>query len=378
METPQIPFFSFQVPHNALRAEISAALSAVYESNSYILGEQVQAFEKEYAAFIGTAHCIAVGNGMDAMTLSLKALGIGNRQGPKRDEVIVPSNTYIATWLAVTQAGANPVPVEPDIYNYNLHPARIEEKITGNTRAILPVHLYGQPADMDPINYLAGRYGLYMIEDNAHAHGAIYKGRFTGAMSAAAAHSFYPTKVLGGLGDGGAITTDNEALADALRALRNYGSRKKYHHESLGFNSRLDEMQAAVLRIKLRHILQTQSDRRFIAETYLSELAGVGDLVLPRPIQDTRHAWHLFVVRSAYRDKLAEFLESNGIETMIHYPIPPHRQPAYKGLNFSEESFPLANLLSRTMLSLPLYPGLDMDNLRHICDTVKKFFQGAI
>ena len=309
-----IPFFSFEKQNQPLREEILAAITGVYDSNRFILGSQVTAFEQEYAAFLGVPYCIGVGNGMEAMVLSLKALGIGNRVGPRKDEVIVPSNTYIATWLAITQAGAIPVPVEPDMYTYNLHPARIEEKISQYTRAIMPVHLYGQPADMDPINYLAGRYGLFVVEDNAHAHGAMYKGKFTGSMSAAGAHSFYPTKVIGALGDAGAITTSNETMANTLRAMRNYGALVKNKHEMLGFNSRLDEMQSAVLRVKLRNILYIQSERKAIAEQYLMELSGVGDLSLPRPQADTKPAWHQFVVRTANREGLVAYLEGQGIE----------------------------------------------------------------
>ncbi|MES2389726.1 MAG: DegT/DnrJ/EryC1/StrS family aminotransferase [Bacteroidota bacterium] len=369
-----VPFLSFQRQNSVLRTEILNAIASVHDSNNLILGDQVAAFEQEYAAFLGVPYCIGVANGLEAMVLSLKALGIGNRIGPRKEEVIVPANTYIATWLAVTQAGAIPVPVEPDMYNYNLHPARLEEKITQYTRAILPVHLFGQPADMDPINYLAGRYGLFVVEDNAHSHGAVYKGKVCGTMSAAGAHSFYPTKVLGALGDAGAITTTNETMAETLRAMRNYGSTRKNYHENLGFNSRLDEVQAAVLRVKLRHLPVAQAERRNIAETYLSELAGVGDLSLPRPQGENRHAWHLFVIRTASRDALAEFLRAEGIETMVHYPVPPHRQNAYKNLNFKDDSFPLTNLMARTMLTLPLFPGMRPDEIKSVTDAVKKFF----
>ena len=370
-----IPFFSFEKQNQPLREEILAAITGVYDSNRFILGSQVTAFEQEYAAFLGVPYCIGVGNGMEAMVLSLKALGIGNRVGPRKDEVIVPSNTYIATWLAITQAGAIPVPVEPDMYTYNLHPARIEEKISQYTRAIMPVHLYGQPADMDPINYLAGRYGLFVVEDNAHAHGAMYKGKFTGSMSAAGAHSFYPTKVIGALGDAGAITTSNETMANTLRAMRNYGALVKNKHEMLGFNSRLDEMQAAVLRVKLRNILYIQSERKAIAEQYLMELSGVGDLSLPRPQADTKPAWHQFVVRTANREGLVAYLEGQGIETAVHYPVPPHRQGAYRNMNFREDACPIANLMSRTVLSLPIYPGLTPDEVSFVCEAIRKYFQ---
>ena len=323
-------------------------------SGWYILGEEVEAFEEEWAAYCGTAHCVGVGNGLEALHLVLRAWGIGSG-----DEVIVPSNTYIATWLAVSYAGATPVPVEPDPRTYNLDPARLEAAITSRTKAVIPVHLYGQPADMDPILEIARRRGLKVLEDAAQAHGARYKGRRTGGLGDAAAWSFYPGKNLGAFGDGGAVTTDNAELADRVQVLRNYGSRVKYHNEVKGFNSRLDPLQAAFLRVKLRHLDDWNQRRQRVARAYMDRLGEVPALVLPFVPEWATPCWHLFVVRHPRRDELQRRLEAAGVGTLIHYPIPPHRSGAYADAGFKDGAFPLADELSGTVLSLPLGPHVD-------------------
>jgi dTDP-4-amino-4,6-dideoxygalactose transaminase len=347
-----VPFLDLSAPWCELRDELDAAWRRVMDSGWYILGNEVAAFEEEFAAYCGVRHCIGVGNGLDALHLILRGYGIG-----PGDEVIVPSNTYIATWLAVTYAGATPVPVEPDEATCNLDPARIEAALTPRTRAILPVHLFGQPADMDAIRAVAGRHGLKVVEDAAQAHGARYGGRRCGSLGDAAGFSFYPGKNLGAIGDGGAITTDDDDLAARLRMLRNYGSSKKYVNEIAGFNSRLDELQAALLRVKLSRLDQWNDRRRAVAFTYLEALAGSG-LVLPTVPGWAEPVWHLFVVRSPERDAVTAKLDRNGIGWLIHYPIPPHLQGAYRYLGHGEGSFPLSERLARESLSLPIGPHL--------------------
>jgi dTDP-4-amino-4,6-dideoxygalactose transaminase len=321
-------------------------------SGWYILGPEVEQFEADYAAYCQADHCIGVANGLDALHLSLRAYGIG-----PGDEVIVPSNTYIATWLAVSQAGATPVPVEPDERTYNIDPARIEAAITPRTRALLPVHLYGQPADLEPILAIARRHGLKVIEDAAQAHGARYQGKRLGGHGDAVAWSFYPGKNLGALGDGGAVTTNDPELADRLRVLRNYGSRVKYINEVQGYNSRLDPLQAAFLAVKLRHLDAWNDRRRAIAATYLEGLADTG-LTLPQVPVWADPVWHLFVVRHPQRDGLQRQLSEAGIGTLIHYPIPPHRQQAYAEAGQAADSLPLAARMAAEVLSLPMGPQL--------------------
>lgn len=364
----KLPFLDMCSPYLELKAELDAAYRRVMEGGWYILGTEVEEFEKEYAACCGVAQCVGVANGLEALHLILRAYGIG-----PGDEVIVPSNTYIATWLAVSHAGATPVPVEPDIQTYNIDPARIGAAITPRTRAIMPVHLYGQPADMDPIMAIAGRHQLKVIEDNAQAHGARYKGRRTGGLGHAAGNSFYPGKNLGAFGDGGAVTTNDPDLADRIRALRNYGSRVKYHNEIKGYNSRLDEFQAAFLRVKLRHLDDWNARRRKIADHYLEALAPLAnrtsapnlpstDLILPHVPAWAEPAWHLFVVRHPQRDALQKHLADAGIGTLIHYPIPPHLSGAYAGLVTSyKPPLPLAEEVAATVLSLPIGPHLGME-----------------
>ncbi|MDP2007016.1 MAG: DegT/DnrJ/EryC1/StrS family aminotransferase [Rubrivivax sp.] len=326
------------------------ALNRVLESGWYILGEESKAFEREFADFCGTDHCIGVANGLDALVLSLRALDVG-----PGDEVIVPSNTFVATWLAVSHVGATPVPVEPDSRTFNIDPSRIEAAITERTRAIVPVHLYGQPADLDPILALARRHGLHVIEDAAQAHGAEYRGRRIGGDGDLVCWSFYPGKNLGALGDGGAITTQNGKLAERLRMLRNYGSQRKYHHEVIGFNSRLDEMQAAILRVKLPWLSEENKRRASIAQAYLRGLDGLG-IGLPQIEQHLQSAWHLFVIRHPRRDDLVRILTADGIATIIHYPVAPHLQPAYRNLGIHKGALPIAEALQDEVLSLPIGP----------------------
>lgn len=350
-----IPFLDLQKPHDELQEGLRTAFARVMSSGWYIQGNECKAFEREFAAYCETEHCIGVGNGLDALHLILRAYEIG-----VGDEVIVPSNTYIATWLAASYVGATPVPVEPDPQTYNIDPDRIAASITSRTKAIIVVHLYGQPADMDAINTIAKDRGLKVIEDAAQAHGARYKGCRVGALGDAAGFSFYPGKNLGAVGDGGAVTTSDSALAQRIRMLGNYGSKVKYHNQVKGYNSRLDELQAAFLRTKLSVLDEWNARRKAIANHYLNQLKGV-ELLLPNVPDWAEPVWHLFVVRSQMRDTLQKRLASVGIGTMIHYPIPPHLQPAYAELGFRAGAFPIAEAIHREVLSLPMGPHLGMD-----------------
>jgi dTDP-4-amino-4,6-dideoxygalactose transaminase len=345
------PFLDFVGPYDELKAELDEAYLRFMRSAWYVLGREVEAFEQEFASYCGAKYCVGVGNGLEALHLILRAYGIG-----AGDEVIVPSNTYIATWLAVSQAGARPVPVEPDPRTCNIDPARIEAAVTPRTRAVMPVHLYGQPADMDPILELARKRGLKVIEDNAQSQGARYKGRRTGSLGDAAGNSFYPGKNLGAFGDAGAVTTDDARLAEGLRMLRNYGSRKKYYNELQGYNSRLDELQAAFLRVKLRKLDEWNERRRKVAEGYLARMGPAADLTLPFVPNCAEPAWHLFVVRHPRRDALQERLTQAGIGTLIHYPVPPHLSGAYADAGWGVGAFPIAEELARNALSLPIGP----------------------
>lgn len=365
----KVPFLDLKAQAHELRAELEAAFARVLDSGWYILGSEAESFEREFAEYCGVEHCVGVGNGLDALHLILRAYGIGSG-----DEVIVPSNTYIATWLAVSHCGATPVPVEPDERYYNIDPERIEVAITPRTKAIMPVHLYGHPADMDAIMEIAQRHHLKVIEDAAQAHGAHYKGRRTGSLGHAAGFSFYPGKNLGAFGDGGAVTTNDAELADRVRVLRNYGSRIKYKNEVQGFNSRLDEIQAAFLRVKLKRLDAWNAQRREIANQYLAGLAEVPNLTLPQVMEWAEPVWHLFVIRCADRDDLQKHLAENGIGTMIHYPIPPHRQRAYaSGLCIREPSLPVAEQLSINTLSLPIYPQLDPKQVEYVLNCIKSY-----
>ena len=345
-----IPFLDLHAGYLELKAEIDAAIARVLDSGWYILGPEVEAFEAEWATYCEAEHAIGVANGLDALHLALRAMDVG-----PGDEVIVPSNTYIATWLAVSHCGATPVPVEPDPRTYNIDPARIEAAITPRTKVILPVHLYGQPADLDPILALAHRYGLRVLEDAAQAHGARYKGQRLGAHGDAVAWSFYPGKNLGALGDGGAVTTNDPDLADRIRVLRNYGSRVKYVNEVPGYNSRLDPIQAAVLRVKLEVLDEWNRRRRRLAESYTAALAGA-DLTLPCVPDWCNPVWHLFVIRHPRRDDLQQSLNQEGIGTMIHYPVPPHLQSAYIHLGYRQGDLPLAKAIAQQVISLPIGP----------------------
>ena len=356
----QIPFLDLKSPYIELKSELDAAYQRVMDSGWYILGKEIEAFESEFADYCGSGYCVGVGNGLDALHLILRAMDIGSG-----DEVIVPSNTYIATWLAVSYAGATPVPIEPDEKTYNINPALIEAAITPRTKAILAVHLYGQPADMDAINNIAKMHGLKVIEDSAQAHGATYKGRKTGTLGDAAGFSFYPGKNLGAIGDGGAVTTSDKVLADRIRVLRNYGSEVKYHNEVKGYNSRLDELQAALLRVKLKYLDEWNDRRKKVAILYGEKLPS-SDLILPFVPDWAEPVWHLYVVLSGKRDVLQKQLGEAGIGTMIHYPIPPHLQPAYRELNFCVGSFPIAEAMSERLLSLPIGPHLTLEDASRV------------
>ncbi|MGI8996086.1 MAG: DegT/DnrJ/EryC1/StrS family aminotransferase [Pyrinomonadaceae bacterium] len=356
-----VPFLDLQAPYHELRAELDAAYERVMCSGWYILGEEVARFEQEFADYCGARHCIGVGNGLEALHLILRAYGIG-----AGDEVIVPANTYIATWLAVSYVGATPVPVEPDARTYNIAPENIRAAITPRTRAVIAVHLYGQPADIDAINDIARQHNLKVIEDAAQAHGALLRGRRTGALGDAAGFSFYPGKNLGAMGDAGAVVTNDDQLADRVRVLGNYGSRVKYYNEVQGFNSRLDPLQAAFLSIKLQHLDEWNRRRREAAASYLATLAGCDDLILPFVPDWAEPAWHLFVVRHKERDALQRNSTQAGINTLIHYPVPPHLSGAYESLGFKRGAFPLTEELADTLLSLPISPHLTAEQRQHV------------
>lgn len=362
-----VPFLDLRASYRELQAEVDAAVSRVLASGHYILGPEVESFEAEYAAYCNAAHCIGLANGLDALHLALRAMDVG-----PGDEVIVPSNTYIATWLAVSQCGALPVPVEPVEATYNLDPTRIEAAISGRTKVILPVHLYGQPVDLEPILAIARKHGLRVLEDAAQAHGARYRGRRIGAHGDAVAWSFYPGKNLGALGDGGAVTTNDPRIADRLRVLRNYGSRVKYVNEVQGWNSRLDPIQAAVLRVKLKHLDDWNARRSAIARQYLEGLVGSG-LALPHVPEWADPVWHLFVVRHAQRDALQAGLAGAGVGSLIHYPIPPHRQAAYAEAGFAPDALPLASRLAREVLSLPIGPQQTGTQTRAVLAATRRF-----
>lgn len=361
----KVSFLDLKAINSQLREELEAAAARVINSGWFVLGREVADFEAKYAAYCGSDHCIGVANGLDALALALRAMGIG-----EGDEVIVPSNTYIATWLAVSQTGARPIPVEPDLATYNIDASLIEAAITPRTKAILPVHLYGQPANMEPILNIAAQHSLKVLQDAAQAHGALYRGVPIGLLGDAVAWSFYPGKNLGALGDGGAVTCNDLNIADNIRILRNYGSEVKYHNMVKGWNSRLDELQAALLSVKLQKLDESNSHRRAIAERYLSKLQGL-PLILPHVPEWASPVWHLFVVRHADRDTLAMRLRDRGIETLIHYPIAPHMQPAYKELGFQPGSLPISEQIHREVLSLPIGPTMDDDQVDKVIEAVR-------
>jgi len=363
-----VPFLDLKPQYLELKDQFDAAYRRVAESGQFILGPEVESFESEFATYCEAKHCIGVGNGLDALHLIVRALDIG-----PGDEVLVPANTYIATWLAVSHAGATPVPIEPNERTCNIDSSRIEAAITKHTRAIIAVHLYGQPADMDPINEVASQYGLKVIEDAAQAHGARYRGKRVGALGDAAAFSFYPGKNLGAWGDAGAVVTDDDALARRVRVLSNYGSQVKYYNERKGFNSRLDEFQAAILRIKLAKLDEWNERRKRIAEEYLQMLEGVRDLALPYVPDWANPVWHLFVVRHPKRDLLQEYLHRNGVGTLIHYPLPPHLQEAYAELGYEHGQFPISEKLADEALSLPMSSHLSALELGHVVQKLSTF-----
>ena len=362
-----IPFLDLDAAYRDLKPDIDAAVSRVLESGWYILGPEVEAFEAEWAAYCGAAHAVGLANGLDALILALRALDIG-----PGDEVIVPSNTYIATWLAVSGVGATPVPVEPDPATHNIDPTLVEVAITPRTRVLLPVHLYGQPADLDPILEIARKHRLKVVEDAAQAHGARYKGRRIGAHGDIACWSFYPGKNLGAFGDAGAVTTNDPDLAERIALLRNYGSRQKYVNEEAGVNSRLDPVQAAVLRVKLGVLDEWTERRRAAAAAYTKTLTETG-LTLPHAPNWAEPVWHLYVVRSAERDRLQSHLTEEGIGTLIHYPIAPHMQQAYSEMGLAPEALPIARNLANEVLSLPMGPHLDADAASAVANSIKRF-----
>jgi dTDP-4-amino-4,6-dideoxygalactose transaminase len=366
-----IPFLELKPSYDELKEEFDAAYRRVMDSGRYLLGRELEAFEAEFAEYCGVKHCVGVGNGLDALHLILRAMHIG-----PGDEVIVPSHTFIATWLAVSYAGATPVPVEPDPQTYNLDPNRIEAAITPRTRAIMPVHLYGQPADMDPINEIAHQHGLRVIEDAAQAHGALYRGRHCGSLGDAAGFSFYPGKNLGAFTDAGAVTTTDGELAQEVRKLRNYGSTVKYQHELKGFNSRLDELHAAFLRVKLRLLDEWNARRKKIAGFYLSQLSTPNSqVILPFVPEWAEPVWHLFVVRHPQRDRLQQKLAEAGIGTLIHYPVPPHLSGAYADLqppSSDNWNLPITEELAETVLSLPIGPHLDLASCAQISTIIRE------
>jgi Predicted pyridoxal phosphate-dependent enzyme apparently involved in regulation of cell wall biogenesis len=363
----EIPFLDLRAAYMEMKDELDTAYSRVMDSGWYVLGEEVGAFEAEFADFCGASYCVGVGNGLEALHLILWAYGIR-----PRDEVIVPANTYIATWLAVSQVGALPVPVEPVDATFNIDPDRIEAAITPRTRAIMPVHLYGQPAAMDEINAIAARYGLKVVEDAAQAQGARYKGKRAGSLGDAAGFSLYPGKNLGAFGDAGAVVTSDYDLYEKVKRLRNYGSQVKYHNEVKGCNSRLDELQAAFLRVKLKKLDDWNERRRVLAERYRRHL-DPNRFRLPEVPSWADPIWHIFIVRSPRRDMLMEYMRKNGIGAMIHYPIPPHLQPAYAELGLAAGAYPISERIHQEVLSLPMWPQMSLQEQDYVIDVLNRF-----
>ena len=361
-----IPFLDLKQVNNRYKDKFHEAIDSVLESGWLVLGEQTKSFENNFATFCGTDFCIGVGNGLEALHLVLKAWGIG-----PGDEVIVPSNTYIATWLAVSYTGATVVPVEPEFETFNINPKSISDSITSKTKAIIAVHLYGHTANMATIMGIAHRHGIKVLEDAAQAHGAKFDNKRVGNLADAAAFSFYPGKNLGALGDGGCITTNDQQLAEKLVSLRNYGSQKKYHNEVIGYNSRLDELQSAFLNVKLPFLDSDNAHRQKIAAIYSAGLAGLDSVELPTAAPYTHHVWHLYVIRHEQRDWLQKQLAIKDISTMIHYPVPPHLQQAYKHLGYTKGSFPVSELLHEQVLSLPMGPTLSAEDADYVVDSLK-------
>lgn len=365
----KIPILDLKPAYEELRAELDAAYHRVMDSGWLLLGQELASFEAEYADSVGVKHCIGVANGLEALQLVLMAQGIG-----PGDEVIVPSHGYIATWLAVTHTGARPIPCEPDPVTYNLDPGQIKSSLTPRTKAILPIHLYGQTADMTGITAVAAQHGLFVLEDAAQSHGARHQGRPAGALGDAAGVSFYPSKNLGAMADAGAVTTGNDALADKIRHLRNYGSKVRYQHEYIGMNSRLSELQAAFLRVKLPHLAEWNARRVAWVHRYREQLTGVGDLTLPSVAVGNEAVWHLFVVRTSRREALQRHLSERGIGTQIHYPVPPHLSPAYRDAGWQRGQFPLAERFADEVLSLPIGPHHTVAQIDAVCSAIREFF----
>ena len=364
-----IPFLNLKQLNEPFESDFERAFQEIVQSGWYVLGERVSAFESEYSIFNKVRHTIGVANGLDALILSLKALNIGFG-----DEVIVPSNTYIASWLAVSYVGARPVPVEPRIETYNINPELIEAAITTRTKAIMPVHLYGQICEMDEIMKIADRHNLYVVEDNAQSQGASYFGKLTGIWGHCNGTSFYPGKNLGALGDGGAVTTNDSDLARFVSVNRNYGSEKKYFNEVKGINSRLDELQASFLSIKLKQLDRDNLKRAEIARIYTESLEGVGDLVLPKLASGATSVYHLFVVRTRVRNEVQGYLDKFGIGSMIHYPVPPHLQQAYADLGFKKGDFRIAEEIADTCLSLPISPSMNISEVQEVIDVLRSYW----
>jgi dTDP-4-amino-4,6-dideoxygalactose transaminase len=362
-----IPFLNLGDATSEITQEIHQAFDRVLNSGVYILGDELASFEEEFSRYCEVKYCVGVGNGLDALVLILKAYEIG-----PGDEVIVPANTFIATWLAVSNCGAVPVPVEPDIQTFNIDPLRIVEKITRKTKAIIPVHLYGRPADMDEIRLIGLKFNIKIIEDAAQAHGAKYNGKRAGSLGDAAAFSFYPGKNLGGLGDGGAITTNDEKLADKLKMLRNYGSKNKYVHEFKGVNSRLDELQAAFLRVKLKKLDSWNERRRRVAAFYGNNI-NHPNIVLPTENKLLESVWHLYVIRTLDRQNLINKFSDNGVDVLVHYPCPPFFQNAYEDFKIKSLHFPISELLSNEVLSIPISPHISEQECQKICKVLNDF-----
>lgn len=366
-----VPFLQLKPAYDELKPELDEAWYRVMNSGSYLLGRELEQFEVEYAAYCEVKHCIGVGSGLDALKLILMALEVGHG-----DEVLVPSNTFIATWLAVSAVGAIPVGVDSDPQTYNIDPARLRQAITSRTKAILPVHLYGQPADMGAVSEIARGYGLKVIEDNAQAQGAHWSGKRTGGLGDAAGTSFYPGKNLGAFGDAGAVTTNDDNLAERVRMLRNYGSKQKYYHELAGTNSRIEELHAAMLRVKLRRLDEWNTRRRRIAQLYSESLCAVKGLTLLQVARNVEPVWHLYPILHAQRDYIKRSLSENGVSTLIHYPIPPHLSGAYRSFNGASGAFPIAEEIANTELSLPIGPHMSPNECQHVIDSIKNAVSG--
>ncbi|SMG15040.1 dTDP-4-amino-4,6-dideoxygalactose transaminase [Marivirga sericea] len=364
-----IPFFSFEGMHPAIKGEMQETFEKFYDSNWYVLGEFTKQFEQDFAKWSNVNHAVGVSNGLDGLILALRCLNLN-----KGDEVIVPSNTYIASMLSITHNGLTPVLVEPNRETFNIDPDLIEEKITERTKAIMPVHLFGQPCEMDKITGIAKKHNLYVVEDNAQAHGAHYDNKKTGSWGDVNATSFYPGKNLGALGEAGAVTTDNIDFATKVKTLRNYGSNTKYYNEESGFNMRIDELQAGLLSVKLKYIEKWTRKRQEIANWYFESLKNLREIELPVILPKATHSFHLFVIKTKRRDELKEYLAQKGIGTLIHYPVPPHLQEAYKKWGCTIGDFPIAEELADSSLSLPLWPGMTKSQTKQITKIISDFF----